>query len=83
MKGPVRLEHHRIFFRLRVAEVAHAPKRSRRLLVINFIDLRDTYALAQKLIGDGIGGIHQHRRVAICVRVRPVLVQKGIRARLR
>ncbi len=83
MKRSVRLEHHRIFFRLRVAEVTHAPKRSGHLLVINFIDLRDAHALAQKLIGGGIRRIHQRRRVIVSLWVRPMLAQKDIRAPLR
>src|ERR1700740_2141599 len=63
MKRPVGLEDDRVFFRLAIAKITHAPKRAGDLRRVDFVQTGNSAMLPQEFVGHGIGCVYEHRNM--------------------
>ena len=81
MKRPVGLQNDRELFRLAVAEIAHAPERSRNLPGVDGVDSRNTDALPQIFVCIWVSIIDEHDGAIVRIWIDATLAYDLIGAR--
>src|SRR2546423_13794171 len=81
MKRPVGLQNDREFFRLAVAETAHAPERSGNLSGVDGVDSRNTDALPQIFVCIRVSIVDEHDGVVVRIWIDATLAHDLIGAR--
>ena len=79
----IRFQHHKIFFRVSLLEIARSPKPNRYLARIEIIHGCDADSFAQELICGGIAVVEEKCCVMVCGRIDGALVQHAVAQRQR